>query len=900
MRRMTAWMTMALLAGVLAACGQPGAFNLPDQEAALATAATGSVEQVFPLEPAVFDAPTGMINETPNAWFIQFAAAPRVKGGSASVQANERALFRSTALAERIAYTERYDFRTLFNGISVNAGPAEIAKLARLPGVMAVFPVETVRVPETQPMLDPEMATALAMTGANVAQQELELTGAGIKVAVMDTGIDYHHPDLGGCFGPGCRVEFGWDFVGDDFDWYKTPVPDDDPDDCGGHGTHVAGIVGASGGVTGVAPEVTFGAYKVFGCAGSTTADIMIAAMEMALADGMHVLNMSIGSAYSWPQYPTAVAASNLVDAGMVVVASIGNSGATGVYSASAPGLGEHVIGVASFDNTHVALTAFTISPDDTLIAFGIAAASPLPPSDGIYPMARTGTTTTPDDACAPIAADLTGDVVLIRRGGCTFHQKALNAQDAGAVAVVLYNNVSGGFSPTVAGTPAITIPVVAISVADGALIDGRLAGGPVDMTWGNETLVTVNPNGGLISDFSSFGLAPDLQLKPDIGAPGGLIRSTYPLEMGAYATISGTSMSAPHVAGGVALLLEARPEVRAHDVRGILQNSADPKNWWGNPGLGFLDNVHRQGAGMLDIPGAILATTRVTPAKIATGESEAGPFVQTLWIENEANDSVTYDLSFVNALSTGGSTFSPGFFLSDASVTFSDTSVTVPAAGSASVVATIHPATSPNLGQYGGYIVFTPQGGGQVYRVPFAGFIGDYQGVTVLAPTAFGFPLLASLDEVVPYGATFTMQGDDIAYFLVHLAHQSRYMEMNVKHAATGRLVHPVFHKTNVFDYLPRNSFQAPNTSGVAFYYTFAWDGTLAHSSSANGAGRAEQLFKNVPDGDYIVELRVLKALGDPRNAAHWETWTSPVITIERPAAIKAPTPVIPPGRGR
>jgi hypothetical protein len=89
-------------------------------------------------------------------------------------------------------------------------------------------------------------------------------------------------------------------------------VPDPDPDDCNGHGTHVAGIVGANGTVVGVAPDVTFGAYRVFGCEGSTTADIMIAAMEMAYADGMDVLNMSIGSAFQWPQYPTAVAASNL------------------------------------------------------------------------------------------------------------------------------------------------------------------------------------------------------------------------------------------------------------------------------------------------------------------------------------------------------------------------------------------------------------------------------------------------------------------------------------------------------------------------------------------------------------------------------------------------------------
>jgi subtilisin family serine protease len=175
------------------------------------------------------------------------------------------------------------------------------------------------------------------MTGADVAQSDLGYTGDGIKVAVMDTGIDYDHPDLGGCFGDGCRVAYGFDLVGDDFNADSTdpgfnpiPTPDDDPDDCQGHGTHVAGIVGANGAVVGVAPEATLGAYRVFGCEGSTFADIMIAAMEMALADGMDVLNMSIGSTYQWPQYPTAQASDRLVNQGMVVVASIGNSGATG------------------------------------------------------------------------------------------------------------------------------------------------------------------------------------------------------------------------------------------------------------------------------------------------------------------------------------------------------------------------------------------------------------------------------------------------------------------------------------------------------------------------------------------------------------------------------------------
>jgi minor extracellular serine protease Vpr len=831
---------------------------------------------LFPETPAPTAETGEMTNETPTLWFVELSSAPSADGTNKATINNEQKAFRSNAQKAGLLYKERFAFSTLWNGFSIQVDASQLAKLSRIPGVKAIYPVETIRIPETAAADNPEMATALAMTGADVAQSELGYTGAGIKVAVMDTGIDYDHPDLGGCFGPGCRVAYGYDFVGDAFNadpssafYNPVPSPDNDPDDCNGHGSHVAGIVGANGMVVGVAPEVTFGAYRVFGCEGSTTAEIMLAAMERALADDMDVLNMSIGSSFQWPQYPTAQAASRLVNKGMVVVASIGNSGANGLYAAGAPGLGDKVIGVASFDNTHVELNTFTISPDNTSIGYAPAAGAPLPPTSGTYPMARTGTTTSVDDACSPIAADsLTGMVVLIRRGTCPFYQKAYNAQQAGAAAVVLYNNSAGRFSPTVAGSPAITIPVVAISDTEGALIDSRLASGAVDMTWTEGFGTFVNPTGGLISSFSSYGLSPDLALKPDIGAPGGLILSTYPLENGGYATISGTSMASPHVAGAAALLLQARPNTPAQAVRGILQNSADPKNWWGNPLLGFLDNVHRQGAGMLDIDDAILSTTTVSPAKIATGESEAGPYSQTLTIKNTGASAVTYDLSHVPALSTGPNTFTPAFFTGFASVAFSASSVTVPAGGSATVDVTItaNPGLA-DLSQYGGYLVFTPQGGGQTYRVPYAGLKGDYQSKQVLTSGGFGFPLLGWSPDGVNFGVAgagdvFTMQGFDIPFFLVHLDHQSRLFRVEI-FAQNGKNWHRAYND----EYMPRNS----TSTG---FFAFPFDGYTFNGNKVN----------MVPDGTYYAKISVLKANGDSNNPAHWETWTSPMFVVDRP----------------
>ena len=295
-------------------------------------------------------------------WFVELSSPPTSEGTSPSALAREETNFRSAASGAGIRYTEGRRFRSLWNGLTVRASATDVPKLRSLPGVEAVYPVVLVHPAqeiEGPPGNVADLVTALQMTGADVAQQELGLTGRGVRVAVMDSGLDYDHPDLGGCFGPGCRVARGFDFVGDAFNpnpaaagFNPIPVPDPFPDDCDGHGTHVSGIIGANGDITGVAPDVTFHAYRVFGCEGPTTADIMLAAMEMTLDNGADVLNMSIGSAFQWPQYPTAQAANRLVRRGVTVVAALGNEGSFGLYSAAAPGVGREVIGVASFDNT--------------------------------------------------------------------------------------------------------------------------------------------------------------------------------------------------------------------------------------------------------------------------------------------------------------------------------------------------------------------------------------------------------------------------------------------------------------------------------------------------------------------------------------------------------------------
>jgi minor extracellular serine protease Vpr len=838
-------------------------------------------------------------NETATRWFVELSSPPSSDGTSIAALDREASDFHAAAAAAGVRYSGSRRFSELWNGVTISAAARDVSKLRALPGVQGVYPVMKVSLAqqEDQPGNVADLITALAQTGADIAQSELGLSGRGVRVAVIDTGVDFDHPDLGGCFGPGCRVEKGFDLVGDDFDNENvtTPTPDPIPDDCNGHGTHVAGIIGANGGLKGVAPGVTFHAYRVFGCEGSTTSEIMIEAMERARRGGADVVNMSIGSTFQWPQYPTAKAADNLVKHGVVVVASAGNDARFGLYSLSAPSVGKNVISVASFDNTHANLNAFSISPDDAKIGYFEGVGAPAPPKSGSFPMARTGTTTTANDACNPLpAGSLAGKVVLIRRGTCSFYQKSFNAQTAGAAGVVLYNNVAGFLTPLVTGTPAITIPVVMITQARGALIDGRLASGTVTLTWTNTFGSEPNPTANLISSFSSYGASPDLSFKPDIGAPGGQVRSTLPLEQGGYGVLSGTSMSSPHVAGAVALMLEARPHADPKEVEQRLQNSARPHLWFGNPALGFLDNVHRQGAGMLQINDAVLADAIVSPSSLALGEIESGSVTKTLRISLEEgerghrgkgkhgdddNPSVTYTLGHQPALATGPNTFTPAFLASFATVTFNKPSVTLDDRHGhdeddedAAITVTItppitppSPATPPRL--FGGYITLTPSDGGPVLRVAYSGYNGDYQAIQVF--TLAGFPLLAKLTPMgfvpQPGGATFTMVGNDVPFILVHLNHQVANIRAEVFDAATNRSVNFALDE----DFIPRNS-------TATSFFAVAWDGTTFKKQGGK--------TRVVPNGTYRIELSVLKALGDPRNPAHFERFTSPNITIARP----------------
>lgn len=823
----------------------------------------------------------------PDRWLVQVAGHTVLDGGSSrTVSANQDAVLkRARAKGAKVRSTR--NFNSVFNGMTVTADDASVARLLNTPGVVQVFPVLQVQRPTTvSASAKPNMAAAVGLTGASIARNEMGLTGRGIRIGIIDTGVDYDHRDLGGKGRPNStpfpnsKVTHGYDFVGDAYDSSKAgarPVPDNQPDDCGGHGTHVAGIAAAdgdpsAGGVRGVAPRATLGAYRVFGCTGPTDTEIIVAALEQAGRDKMDVVNLSLGAGFmTWPNYPTAQAVDQLTRKGIVVLAAAGNDGEQGMFSGGAPGVAASAIGVASFDNAQVTQKAFEVS-NGRKVGYAVASGAPTPPTSGTMKLAVGGAAGTPEgQGCVALPKVEPGTAYLLQRGTCTFREKALNAQAAGASAAVLYNNQPGVLSPTVEGVPPLRIPVVMVSAVDGkALVDAVQADPATTITWTDRIISTPDPAGGLVSQFSSWGLAADLTLKPDLGAPGGNIWSTYPLEEGGYYSTSGTSMATPHAAGLVALLLEARPELKGKPerVQQLLMNTADPAAFSFSPDAGP-DMVIRQGAGMADIVQAAVTKQSVSPAKISLGEAQLRPRRTTLRITNDSPHPVTYTISNLDGVGAVGPS-DPKFDLTEA--TFSaPATVTVRGKRSALVnVSIAAPKDAPEGYVYGGWVVLSGDNG-TTLRVPYAGMAGDYQALQAVPATEADFPwLIDQLGKRVTADRpriNFTMQGSDVPTLLFHLEYPVSDMQVFVYQAKADGT------KGKQLGAQPVIS--SGNQGRDDLFTTLRWNGLYTEGWGRN----ARQV--HAPAGNYVIELRVLKALGNPRDAKHWETWTSAAFSI-------------------
>jgi minor extracellular serine protease Vpr len=597
----------------------------------------------------------------------------------------------------------------VINGVRVRVEVADLGKLGAVPGVARV---------QVAKQLTIDNGASNDYSGVPAVWEDLGYTGAGMKIGIIDDGIDYLHADFGGNGDPAeyaandrtvveegsfptVKVAGGYDFVGDDYDAGSdpepnesdVPVPDPDPLACGDHGTHVAGTAGGAGvtadGATfagpydaatmnsteflvspGSAPEATLYAYKVFGCDGSVNDDVIVAAIDMAVADGVDVINMSLGSAWGRAENIEADAIDNATAAGVLVVASAGNEGAN-AYMTGAPAASDRALSVAANDTSFKTLTPVLLSGGITSSAVNANFHNFTAPLTGDMVWVGLGC------EAADYAA-VAGKVAVTVRGTCARVDRATFGDAAGAVAVIMVNNAPG--RPPVEGEiEGVDIPFVGIDGVEAAAVEAAAtAGASVTMTAGEPA---PNPGYSKTASFTSGGPRNgDSGLKPEVMAPGVSVKSAKAGGGTAALRLSGTSMSAPHTAGIAALVRQAHPDWSPMQVKAAMQNTADPTKV---PDY----DPRRAGTGAVDAQAAV---STVAYAGTANGRNSisfgfrqvtVGAFASRSYrIYNTGTSAITYDLV---------TDFSGDDY--DIDIQVFPASVTVPAGGSRPVFVTMY-----------------------------------------------------------------------------------------------------------------------------------------------------------------------------------------------------------------
>ncbi|HET8651718.1 MAG TPA: S8 family serine peptidase [Gaiellaceae bacterium] len=583
----------------------------------------------------------------------------------ARVQAEQASAARAIRAAVPEARLGRR-FQVVLNGITVRLPARRLPALYALSSLGRVYPsvrflLKTNRSPGVIG------ATAFtASTGAN---------GAGVKIAVVDDGIDQRNPS----FDPsGFTYPAGFPKGQTGYTTPKVIVARSFVAPGGGrrarlpvdpkasyHGTHVAGIAAGRAGTSspggrdhpptsglgGVAPGAWIGNYRVFNTpspAGNiSTTDQTVAAFEAAVRDGMDVINYSGGSAAIDPRTDALIeTVANVTRAGVVVVASAGNDRDDfGLGTTGSPSTSPEAIGVAATSNSHVFAPALAVSD---AVAPAVVRRIPFKPDGNGVPSAWgqsdrqlvdvtsiTGTDgrPVPTQLCGigrdPNAGrnplprgSLAGSLALISRGHCTFVSKAIRAVEAGAGGLVIVDNRFGEANPI-----PVTLPfrMGMISDLDGANLRAYLAGrggrAPIRIGPGVTELET--GRSGIITSFSAGGPTPfGHNLKPDVAAPGGeILAATLPGFTGGspFADFDGTSMSAPHVTGAVALLRQRHRDWTVRQVKSALMSTAGAA--WGNSQRTQEASVLLQGAGLVNVPAADDPKIFTEPGSLSFGD---------------------------------------------------------------------------------------------------------------------------------------------------------------------------------------------------------------------------------------------------------------------------------------
>ncbi|KAI1498699.1 peptidase S8/S53 domain-containing protein [Biscogniauxia marginata] len=500
---------------------------------------------------------------------------------------------------------------------------------------------------------------------------ELGITGEGATVAIVDSGVQYTHPALGGGIGPNFTVIGGYDLVGDGAWPDSPPEPDDDPLDHYGHGTHVAGIVaGKSEQFIGVAPGAKLLSYKVFTSGGYSDEETVIEGFLKAFDSGADIISASLGETSGFTTNAWAVVASRMVEQGVFVSIAIGNDGQDGPFLSSNGASGINVLTVASAEPGEFPAQAFTAKfnldgeLNETQVAY-VPATTPFPSTILNWPIVPlTLNASVESDACEALPAStpgMNGTIVLVRVGGCSVATKFDNLLPFNASYILFYNNDGPYESPVTGRTTALTGAIEAR--AGEAIIETILANGTVSASFDGDTSHYVglyNAGAGRPALYSSFGGTYDLALKPDVAAPGTKILSTYPTD--AYRVLSGTSMATPYIAGIAALWVSKYGGRAVHGPEWAKQliaritSTAHAVPWtdWSTStkDYGFWAPTTQVGAGFVDAVKVLDYVTEVNFSGRKFELNDTAHFSGTHSVEltNTGSDTVTYKFTLQDA----------------------------------------------------------------------------------------------------------------------------------------------------------------------------------------------------------------------------------------------------------
>lgn len=667
-----------------------------------------------------------------------------------------------------------YSYKTIFNGVALSIKGTEVKGLLNSGVVKKIHsdaivtvdpPVEEVSSEDNE--ITPFMMDSVPFLGVDDLHDE-GINGNGIKVGVLDTGIDYNHPDLTNVY-KGFRSEdgdpatqdidstIGWDYIDNDADPMETTYSDwlesDSPEfNSNGdpyytsHGTHVSGTIAGTGDnkeaeipVLGVAPEIELYSYRVLGHYGSGATSGIISAIEKSVKDGMDVINMSLGSSGGNGPFDAIVTATNNATlAGVVTVISNGNSGPNS-FTVGSPGTAQLPIAVGA-STVDININKYQLAIGDLKINSSLLSSSYNYKLDDLlnkeldivycdlgYPADYEG-------------KDLKGKIAFVDRGILSFLDKAKNAAEAGAEAIIIANNTTETEIPFIGESNGANI--LAITLDEGNALKKVL-----------DNKVTINANGtdlikgDEVTSFSSVGpVSQTYEIRPDIVAPGSGVYSAAPEYINdkdenvdnyaiAYQRMSGTSMAAPHIAGIAALILQNNPDYTPTDVKNAIMNTSEHIHK--KDGTSY--SVHETGAGRVNAFEAVHEKVAFSANyKVTAGE------------DHKELDNVTGMLSFGKIMAPEEGTISKTIpvTVSNSSATsksysieieYSDSSraqdavknnvklatpteIQVAAGGSETFDVTLSTPIPVEFGTYEGFIHFTEVGAEEnTYQMPFS-----------------------------------------------------------------------------------------------------------------------------------------------------------------------------------